>query len=87
MRHAEAIRLELDNAAGTQVVNDYDLLQSLLGYTSLGIGSATSTRVRWRILWNWSSKSCYCILIGRSSVNCKSSLVIGCFPADWISDD
>ncbi|WP_332846002.1 hypothetical protein [Pseudomonas lactucae] len=42
VRQAQAIRRELDNAAGTQVVNDYDLLQSLLGYSSLGIGSATS---------------------------------------------
>ncbi|CRM34016.1 MULTISPECIES: hypothetical protein [unclassified Pseudomonas] len=42
VRQAQAIRRELDNAGGTQVVNDYDLLQSLLGYSSLGIGSATS---------------------------------------------
>ncbi|OPB11779.1 hypothetical protein BFW93_11045, partial [Pseudomonas fluorescens] len=42
VRQAQAIRRELDNAAGTQVVNDYDLLQSLLGYSSLGVGSATS---------------------------------------------
>lgn len=46
VRHAEAIRLELDNSAGTQVINDYDLLQSLLGYTSLGVGSATSAWAR-----------------------------------------
>lgn len=42
VRQAEAIRRELESAVGTQVVNDYDLLQSLLGYSSLGVGSATS---------------------------------------------
>jgi hypothetical protein len=42
MRHAQAIRRQLDNAVAAQVVNDYDLLQSLLGYSSLGIGSTTS---------------------------------------------
>ncbi len=46
VRHAEAIRRELEHSAGTQVVNDYDLLQSLLGYTSLGVGSATSAWAR-----------------------------------------
>lgn len=44
MRHAEQIRrgLEQDAALGTAVVCQYDLLQSLLGYSSLGVGSATS---------------------------------------------
>ncbi|WP_415639959.1 hypothetical protein, partial [Pseudomonas fluorescens] len=42
MRQAEVIRRELDAGAGTQVVNNYDLLQSFLGYGSLGVGSATS---------------------------------------------
>ncbi|WP_339533344.1 hypothetical protein [Pseudomonas mucidolens] len=44
MRHAEEIRrgLEQNVAAGTAVINNYDLLQSLLGYSSLGVGSATS---------------------------------------------
>lgn len=44
MRHAEAIHrgLEQDTALGTAVVGKYDLLQSLLGYSSLGVGSATS---------------------------------------------
>lgn len=44
MRHAEQIRrgLEQDAALGTAVVGQYDLLQSLLGYSSLGVGSATS---------------------------------------------
>lgn len=44
MRHAQEIRrnLELDASAGTAVVNNYDLLQSLLGYSSLGVGSATA---------------------------------------------
>lgn len=48
MRHAEKVRWELgcDNAAAAQVINDYDLLQSLLGYTSLGVGSATSAWAR-----------------------------------------
>lgn len=44
MRQAEQIRrgLEQDAALGTAVVGQYDLLQSLLGYSSLGVGSATS---------------------------------------------
>lgn len=46
MRQAEAIRRQLDTGAGTQVVNNYDLLQSLLGYGSLGVGSATSAWAR-----------------------------------------
>ncbi|MFL1545351.1 hypothetical protein [Pseudomonas sp. O39] len=46
MRQAEVIRRELDAGAGTQVVNNYDLLQSFLGYGSLGVGSATSAWAR-----------------------------------------
>jgi len=46
MRQAEAIRRELDTGTGAQVVNNYDLLQSFLGYGSLGVGSATSAWVR-----------------------------------------
>lgn len=46
VRQAETIRRELESAAGTQVVNNYDLLQSLLGYSSLGVGSATSAWAR-----------------------------------------
>ncbi|OPB01724.1 hypothetical protein, partial [Pseudomonas synxantha] len=44
MRYAEEIRrgLALDASAGPAVINDYDLLQSLLGYGSIGVGSATS---------------------------------------------
>ena len=44
MRHAQEIRrnLELDASAGAAVINNYDLLQSLLGYSSIGIGSAAS---------------------------------------------
>jgi hypothetical protein len=44
MRHAQEIQrnLELDTSAGTAVINDYDLLQSFLGYSSVGVGSATS---------------------------------------------
>lgn len=46
VRRAEAIRRELDAGAGPQVVNNYDLLQSCLGYGSLGVGSATSAWAR-----------------------------------------
>ncbi len=46
MRQAEAIRRQMDTGAGTQVVNNYDLLQSFLGYGSLGVGSATSAWAR-----------------------------------------
>ncbi|MBX7276141.1 hypothetical protein K2E96_22665 [Pseudomonas sp. ERGC3:05] len=46
MRQAEVIRRELDAGAGTQLVNNYDLLQSFLGYGSLGVGSATSAWAR-----------------------------------------
>lgn len=44
MRHAQEIQrnLELDASAGTAVINNYDLLQSFLGYSSVGVGSATS---------------------------------------------
>ncbi|RFD26567.1 hypothetical protein CER19_20345 [Pseudomonas sp. GL93] len=44
MRYAEEIRrgLALDTSAGAAAINDYDLLQSLLGYGSIGVGSATS---------------------------------------------
>ncbi|NMX57763.1 MULTISPECIES: hypothetical protein [unclassified Pseudomonas] len=46
VRHAEAIGRELDARAATQLVNNYDLLQSLLGYGSLGMGSSTSAWAR-----------------------------------------
>lgn len=46
MRHAEKVQRELERDTAAQVVNNYDLLQSLLGYTSLGIGSATSAWAR-----------------------------------------
>ncbi|TFY88507.1 hypothetical protein DYL61_24275 [Pseudomonas nabeulensis] len=48
MRHAEQVRRELERNAstGTAVLNDYDLLQSLLTYGSLGVGSATSAWAR-----------------------------------------
>lgn len=46
VRHAEAISRELDARVATQVVNNYDLRQSLLGYGSLGVGSATSAWAR-----------------------------------------
>ena len=42
MRHDQEIRrnLALDTYAGTAVVNNRDLLQSLLGCSSLSVGSA-----------------------------------------------
>ncbi len=46
MRHAEKVQRELERDTAAQVVNNYDLLQSPLGYTSLGIGSATSAWAR-----------------------------------------
>lgn len=48
MRRAEEVRrnLEQDAAAGAAVINDYDLLQSLLTYGSIGVGSTTSTWAR-----------------------------------------
>ena len=48
MRRAEQVRRELeqDSASGTALLNDYDLLQSLLTYGSLGVGSATSAWAR-----------------------------------------
>lgn len=44
MRHAQEIRRRLDQdaSAGTVVIGHYDLLQSWLGYGSLGAGSTTS---------------------------------------------
>lgn len=44
MQRAEEISRVLDYNPrdGEVVVGDYDLLQSMLGYSSLGIGSATS---------------------------------------------
>ncbi|MDQ0739815.1 hypothetical protein QF045_002675 [Pseudomonas sp. W4I3] len=48
MRHAEQVRrdLEQNSSAGASVINDYDLLQSLLTYGSIGVGSATSAWAR-----------------------------------------
>lgn len=48
VRQAEQIRrsLELNSSTGTAVVNNYDLLQSLLTYGSIGVGSATSAWAR-----------------------------------------
>jgi hypothetical protein len=44
MRHAQEIQrsLELDASAGAAVINNYDLFQSLLAYSSVGIGSSTA---------------------------------------------
>lgn len=48
MRHAEEVRRTLDRqaAVGAAVIDNYDLLQSLLTYGSIGIGSATSAWAR-----------------------------------------
>ncbi|WP_339427872.1 MULTISPECIES: hypothetical protein [unclassified Pseudomonas] len=48
MRHAEEVRrnLELNAAAGTAMLENYDLLQSFLANGSMGIGSATSAWAR-----------------------------------------
>ncbi|WP_339560510.1 hypothetical protein [Pseudomonas sp. EA_65y_Pfl1_P113] len=48
MRHAEEVRrnLELNAAAGTVLLENYDLLQSFLANGSMGIGSATSAWAR-----------------------------------------
>ncbi|CRM71988.1 hypothetical protein [Pseudomonas sp. 37 R 15] len=48
MRHAEQVRRDLEqhSSTGAAVVNDYDLLQSLLTYGSIGVGSATSAWAR-----------------------------------------
>ena len=48
MRRAEEVRRELEQKAsvGTAVINDYDLLQSLLTYGSIGVGSTTSAWAR-----------------------------------------
>lgn len=42
MRYGEQIRWRLEPSAGSAVINNYDLLQSLLANGSIGIGSATS---------------------------------------------
>ncbi|WLH04920.1 hypothetical protein [Pseudomonas lurida] len=48
MRHAEEIRrhLELNAAAGTAMIANYDLLQSFMANASIGVGSATSAWAR-----------------------------------------
>lgn len=48
MRHAEEVRrhLELNAAAGTAVIANYDLLQSFMANASIGVGSATSAWAR-----------------------------------------
>lgn len=48
IRHAEEVRrnLALNAAAGTAVLDNYDLLQSFLANGSIGIGSATSAWAR-----------------------------------------
>ncbi|MCP1464283.1 hypothetical protein [Pseudomonas sp. S3E17] len=44
MRHAETVRrnLEMNTSAGTELIGNYDLLQSFMAYGSIGIGSSTS---------------------------------------------
>lgn len=48
MRHAEEVRRHLEGsaAAGTTVIDNYDLLQSFMANGSIGIGSATSAWAR-----------------------------------------
>lgn len=48
MRHAEEVRRHLEGsaAAGTTVIDNYDLLQSFMAKGSIGIGSATSAWAR-----------------------------------------
>lgn len=48
MRHAEEVRrhLELNAAAGTAMLGNYDLLQSFMANGSIGVGSATSAWAR-----------------------------------------
>ncbi|VVM57144.1 hypothetical protein PS663_01112 [Pseudomonas fluorescens] len=48
MRHAEEVRrhLELNAAAGTAMIANYDLLQSFMANASIGVGSATSAWAR-----------------------------------------
>lgn len=46
MRYGEQIRWRLEPSAGSAVINNYDLLQSLLANGSIGIGSATSAWAR-----------------------------------------
>jgi len=44
MRHAQEIQrnLELDASAGAAVINNYDLFQSLMAYSSVGVGSSAA---------------------------------------------
>lgn len=48
MRHAQEVRrnLELSSAASTAMLDNYDLLQSLMTNGSIGVGSATSSWAR-----------------------------------------
>ena len=48
MRHAEEVRrhLALNEATGTALLGNYDLLQSLMANGSIGVGSATSAWAR-----------------------------------------
>ena len=87
MRQAQEIRrgLELNSAAGIAVINNYDLLQSLLGYSSLGVGPGVRlgrgiwmrSGIRWR-------KSSACIgnsRVGRWIGRCLFASARGCSSA------
>lgn len=48
MRHAEAVRrnLDMNSSTGKALIGNYDLLQSFMAYSSIGIGSATAAWAR-----------------------------------------
>lgn len=48
MRHAEVVRrnLDMDSSTGKALIGNYDLLQSFMAYSSIGIGSATAAWAR-----------------------------------------
>ncbi|KAF6688781.1 hypothetical protein HFD98_19170 [Pseudomonas sp. EKM23D] len=48
MRHAEAVRrnLDMNSSTGKVLIGNYDLLQSFMAYSSIGIGSATAAWAR-----------------------------------------
>lgn len=48
MRHAEVVRrnLDMNSSTGKALIGNYDLLQSFMAYSSIGIGSATAAWAR-----------------------------------------
>ncbi len=48
VRHAEAVRrnLDMNSSTGKALIGNYDLLQSFMAYSSIGIGSATAAWAR-----------------------------------------